>query len=131
MCIFCQIISGEIPSHKVYEDENVLAFLDIQPVNPGHTLVVPKKHYQNLEEISEEDLKILIVAVKKIGHLLKLKLGIEGYNASTNNDPVAGQIVPHLHFHIIPRYRGDGHDAWSRCQYKPGEEEEIIKKLLS
>jgi len=129
MCIFCKIISGEIPAFKVYEDENILAFLDIQPVNPGHTLVVPKKHYQNLEEIPEMELSVLILAVKKIGARLKEKLGIEGYNASTNNDPAAGQIVPHLHFHIIPRHEGDGHTSWSRRQYQSGEAEEIIKKL--
>ncbi|MFA6995479.1 MAG: HIT family protein [Patescibacteria group bacterium] len=131
MCIFCKIIAGEIPAYKVYEDDSVLAFLDIQPVNPGHVLVVSKKHYKNLEEIPEDDLKILIVAVKTIGRLLKDKLGIDGYNASTNNDPAAGQIIPHIHFHVIPRHAGDGHESWSRGEYAPGEPEEIVKKLLS
>lgn len=131
MCIFCKIITGEIPSYKIYEDDSVLAFLDIQPVNPGHILVISKKHYKNLEEIPEADLKILIVAVKNIGHLLKIKLKADGYNASTNNDPAAGQIVPHIHFHVIPRYVGDGHESWSHSEYAPGEAEEIVKKLLS
>ena len=131
MCIFCKIISGEIPSNKIYEDENVLAFLDIYPNNPGHTLVISKKHHQNLEEIPEDDLKILIIAVKKIGHLLKLKLGVAGYNVCANNDPVAGQVVPHFHFHVIPRQAGDGHALWRHREYQPGEAEEIVKKLKS
>jgi len=131
MCIFCKIASGEVAAYKVYEDNDILAFLDAKPVNLGHTLVITKKHYQNLEEIPEEDLKTLIVAVKKIGNLLKTKLGIEGYNVSMNNDPVAGQIIPHIHFHVIPRHADDGHHLWSQKEYAPGEEEEIIKKLIS
>ena len=129
MCIFCKIVAGEIPANKVYEDENTLAFLDIKPVNPGHTLVIPKKHYQNLEEIPEQELSFLILMVKKIGAQLKDKLKVEGYAISANNDLVAGQIVPHLHFHIIPRHEGDGHEPWSRREYAPGEAEEILKKL--
>lgn len=130
MCIFCKIINGEIPCYKVYEDENVLAFLDIKPLNPGHTLVVPKKHYENLEEINEEDLTALILAIKKIGALIKEKLGVAGYNVSANNGAVAGQEVPHLHFHIIPRHENDGLSPWPRKEYKEGEAEEVIKKLL-
>ena len=103
MCIFCQIINGEIPSYKVYEDDKVLAFLDIQPVSPGHTLVVSKKHYADLGEISEDDLLALISAVKKIGQQIKVKLGAAGYNVTNNNGVAAGQTVPHIHFHIIPR----------------------------
>lgn len=131
MCIFCKIIAGEIPCHKVYEDGQVLAFLDIKPLNPGHTLVVPKKHYENLEEINEEELTALILAIKKIGSLVKEKLGVAGYNVSENNGEVAGQEVPHLHFHIIPRHGGDGLSPWTRKEYKEGEAQEIIKKLLA
>lgn len=129
MCIFCKIINGEIPCHKVYEDDIVFAFLDIKPLNPGHTLVVPKKHYENLEEISEEELTALILAIKKIGRMIKEKLGVAGYNVSENNGQVAGQEVPHLHFHIIPRHEGDGLGPWPRKEYQDGEAEEIIKKL--
>ncbi len=129
MCIFCEIIKGNIPAYKVYEDDDIFAFLDIKPINPGHTLVVPKKHYKNLEEIPEEDLKKLIIAVKKVGYLLKSKLAIVGYNASVNNDPVAGQVIPHIHFHVIPRHMGDGHHSWHRGEYAPGEADSIIKKL--
>ncbi|MBI4779547.1 HIT family protein, partial [Candidatus Falkowbacteria bacterium] len=99
-CIFCKIIAGEIPSYKVYEDDRILAILDINPVNPGHTLVVPKKHFVNIEEADEETLCQVIKTVKKVGFSLKNNLGAPGYNVQVNNDPVAGQAVPHLHFHI-------------------------------
>jgi len=131
MCIFCKIINHEIPCHQVYEDDKVLAFLDINPLNPGHTLVVPKKHYSDLEEISDEDLIDLILVVKKVGLLIKEKLGFAGYNVSQNNGEVAGQEVPHLHFHVIPRREGDGLSPWPRRGYKAGEAEEVIKKLES
>ncbi|MDD5291165.1 MAG: HIT family protein [Patescibacteria group bacterium] len=128
-CIFCKIIAGEIPSFKVYEDENVLAFLDIAPVNPGHTLVVPKKHYENMEEILEAELCKLTVVIKKIGKAVKDSLGAEGYNITENNGPVAGQIVPHLHFHVIPRRQDDGLKLWPQEKYGEGEAEEIVKKI--
>ena len=129
MCIFCKIIAGKIPCNKIYEDDKVLAFLDIKPVNPGHVLVLPKKHYQNFEEISEEDLITIILRVKKIGNDLKNKLGVIGYNVHVNNDAIAGQVVPHLHFHIIPRHENDGCFNWQGKDYREGEAEEIIKKL--
>lgn len=129
MCVFCKIISGDIPSYKIFEDERTLAFLDIKPVRPGHILVIPKKHFHNLEEINSEDLTALIQTVKKIGGLLKDKLKVEGYNVITNNDAVAGQVVPHLHFHIIPRAMDDGLPLWPGCDYQSGEAEQILEKL--
>jgi len=129
MCIFCKIVNHEIPCYKVYEDDKVLAFLDIKPVNSGHTLVIPKTHYQNLEEINEKDLSYLIVAVKKIGKLLKEKLNVIGYNVHENNGLIAGQAVSHIHFHIIPRVEADGLEHWPAGEYKEGEAEEILKKL--
>jgi histidine triad (HIT) family protein len=128
-CIFCKIIAGEIPSYKVYEDDNSLAFLDIAPVNPGHTLVVSKKHFVNLEDTPEGILCQVISAVKKVGRAIKDGLGAEGYNINVNNDPVAGQIIPHLHFHIIPRRDGDGLKSWEQGKYKEGKAEEISKKI--
>ena len=129
MCIFCKIVAGEIPSYKIYEDEQVLAFLDIAPVNPGHTLVVPKKHYANLEEAPEEVLCALMKAIKKIGVQMKSGLGVAGYNIMENNDQVAGQIIPHLHFHIIPRKSGDGLELWPQGKYAEGEAEKTVEKL--
>ena len=129
MCVFCQIIKGEIPAHKVYEDDKVLAFLDIKPVNPGHVLVISKNHYQNMESISEEDLSALILVVKKIGAKLKERLGVSGYNVIENNDAISGQVIPHIHFHIVPRIEGDNLLQWPGQEYKEGEAEEILKKL--
>jgi len=131
MCIFCQIVNREIPAQIVYEDVDTLAFLDIKPVNPGHILVIPKKHYQNLEEVPVEELQKIIVIVKKMGALLKEKLGVAGYNIAENNDPVAGQIIPHLHFHVIPRHQDDCNNLWDQRDYQPGEAEEVMKKLTS
>lgn len=128
-CVFCKIVKGELPSYKVYEDGHTLAFLDIGPVNYGHTLVVSKKHYANMEEISEKGLKEVIAVVKKIGKALKEGLGAEGYNVGENNDPVAGQIIPHLHFHVIPRSQGDGLALWPQGKYGDGEAEEALNKI--
>lgn len=131
MCIFCKIINNEVPCDKVYEDDKVLAFLDIKPINPGHTLIVPKTHCKNLEEISEDDLASLMIVVKKVGKLLKEKLNVIGYNVHENNDLIAGQEVPHIHFHLVPRVEGDGLKNWRRGEYKDGEVKEILKMLAS
>ena len=131
MCIFCKIINQEIPSFKVYEDDKTLAFLDIKPVKPGHTLVISKKHYQNLEETTPEDLNALALTVKKVGLIMKEKLGAPGYNVCENNDPVAGQIISHVHFHVIPRQVDDGLSLWPQKEYAAGEAEEILKKLTA
>ncbi len=128
-CLFCQIINGKVPSYKVYEDDKVFAFLDIAPVNYGHTLVVPKKHFANLEEIDEEYLSAVILAVKKIGASIKKNLGVEAYNATVNNGELAGQVINHLHFHIIPRHKGDNLKLWPQGKYKDGEAEEVLNKI--
>lgn len=103
-CIFCAIAAGEIPSFKVYEDELVLAYLDINPFTRGHTLVIPKVHSSGLLDTSDETLAAMIVRVKKIAAHLKEKLGADGFNILQNNGEAAGQTVHHLHFHIVPRY---------------------------
>ncbi len=129
MCIFCQIIEGKLPSHKVYEDDKVLAFLDIYPITPGHVLVIPKKHYQNLEEIPDDELAHLMSIVKKIGLMMKENLGVIGYNVCENNDPIAGQAIPHLHFHVVPRTEGDGLHSWPQNGYEVGEAEDMLVKI--
>lgn len=129
MCIFCRLVAGELPAYKIYEDEKVLAFLDIYPISPGHSLVIPKTHYPNLETIPAEDLSHLIKVVQSLGRLLKERLKIDGYNVSSNNDPVAGQVIPHVHFHIIPRRAGDNLKPWPSGTYQPGQAEAIIAKI--
>lgn len=128
-CIFCKIVAGELPSYKIYEDEKTLVFLDIAPVNLGHALVIPKKHYANLEEIPEDELCHLMKVVKKIGKSLKDGLGATGYNVMENNDPIAGQIIPHIHFHLIPRIEGDGLKLWPQGEYREGEAEDVLRKI--
>lgn len=103
-CIFCKIINKEIPSKIVYEDDDVLAFLDLSQLTYGHTLVVPKKHYDSFLEISDSELTILMPKVKKIANMIVNKLGAKGANIVTNAGEAAGQSVKHIHFHIIPRY---------------------------
>lgn len=107
MCIFCKIISGEIPSYKVYEDDSFLAFLDISQATYGHTLIIPKKHYANLLEMPDELLEKLMIVGKKIANGVKLATKCEGFNILNNNGEVAGQSVHHFHIHIIPRYSND------------------------
>ena len=106
-CIFCKIINKEIPSKIVYEDELVLAILDLSQATYGHTLVMPKKHYENIYEIDDESLAHLIKTVKKLAIKIKNKLNAKGINILNNNEIAAGQSIMHLHFHIIPRYDND------------------------
>ena len=108
-CIFCKIISGEIPSAKVYEDEEVYAFLDISQVTKGHTLLIPKTHKKNIFEFSQEEASRLFQRVPIIAEALKATYSPEGLNILNNNGETAGQTVFHYHIHLIPRYgREDG-----------------------
>lgn len=107
MCVFCKIVNGEIPSYKIYESENTMAFLDISQNTVGHTLVIPKRHIENIFELDEETSKELFVSVTKTAKILKEKLGIENANLLNNNGSLAGQVVNHYHIHIIPRYGND------------------------
>ena len=104
MCIFCKIIANEIPSSKVYEDENVLAILDLSQTTKGHTIVMPKKHYANILEIPGDELAYLIQKVQEIAKNLINKLNAKGFNIIVNTNEAAGQSVMHLHIHIIHRY---------------------------
>lgn len=105
-CIFCAIAAGEIPSKKVYEDEDVYAFLDINPASEGHTLVIPKLHFEGLLDTDEKTLFSLISKVKKIAAMQKAAYNADGFNILQNNGEASGQTVKHIHFHIIPRYTG-------------------------
>ncbi|MCR5413445.1 MAG: HIT family protein [Kiritimatiellae bacterium] len=106
-CIFCAIAEGEIPSFKIYEDELVLAYLDINPFSAGHALVIPKAHSEGLLDTSDETLAAIIARVKKVAAHIKTALPCDGFNIMQNNGEAAGQTVRHVHFHIIPRMAGD------------------------
>jgi histidine triad (HIT) family protein len=128
-CLFCKIIAKQIPSDIVYEDENVFAFLDINPVNPGHALVVPKKHSQDLLDADPQSLQSLIVGTQKVAQAITKALGISGFNFMQNNGAVAGQVVKHLHFHIIPRNPTDGLELWHGKKLAEGESALLAKKI--
>ena len=109
-CIFCKIIWGEAKSWKVYEDEYTYAFLDINPTNEYHTLVIPKKHVENIFDVSEDDFIHIMKTVKKIADFYHEKLGIKNVQIINSSGAEAQQDVFHLHFHIVPRHAGDGQD---------------------
>ncbi len=103
-CIFCAIAAGEIPCFKIYEDDLVLAYLDINPFTKGHTLVIPKAHSEGLLDTDDALLGEIVARVKKVAAHLKTALPCDGFNILQNNGEAAGQTVRHVHFHIVPRY---------------------------
>ncbi len=123
-CVFCKIVRGELPSFKVYEDEKTLAFLDIHPVNPGHTLVIPKaENTQNIFDVSPEDWLATTETARKVAHAVEKAMLADGVNIMMNNRSNAGQVIHHPHIHVIPRYKGDGLTQWKHKDYKEGEAE--------
>ena len=107
-CIFCKIVSGEISTVKVFEDDDTLAFLDVNPDTEGHCLVIPKKHFETIFDIDGEILKKVMATLKTVALKIKDSLGAEGMHIANNNGILGGQIVSHFHMHIIPRYENDG-----------------------
>ncbi|MEK7665375.1 MAG: HIT family protein [Patescibacteria group bacterium] len=105
-CLFCKIIAGEIPCHKLYEDERIISFLDIFPVSEGHALVLPKTHATHLLETSEEDARAMMDTIKKITPAILKAVGGDGFNLGMNNGVSSGQEVSHTHLHIMPRRTG-------------------------
>jgi len=131
-CLFCQITRKEAPASIVYEDEQVVAFLSNRPVNVGHTLVAPKKHYDNIYEIPEEEAAYLFKIAKKIAHAVKTATGIEGIRIVQNNGEAAGQVVFHLHVHVIPMkpYSQFRHENGFRAIELLDKDAEKIKQQL-
>lgn len=132
-CIFCKIIAGEIPATIVYEDDEVLVFMDIGPIIKGHALVVPKKHYDPVTQTPDDVLARLHAVAKRIAQAQMNGLGADGVNIMQNNGAAAGQEVPHIHVHVIPRFEGDGHHwNWNAKKYTNFEEmAELAKKMRS
>ncbi|WP_216829389.1 HIT family protein [Alkalihalobacterium elongatum] len=134
-CIFCKIVQGEIPAAKVYEDEHVLAFMDISQVTKGHTLVIPKVHQENIFELDEEVASHLFSVVPKIANSIKKQFNPVGLNIVNNNGEAAGQTVFHYHIHLIPRYgEGDGFGAvWKdhSSQYSFEQLQEMATSIAS
>jgi histidine triad (HIT) family protein len=131
-CIFCKIAHKEIPSHVIYEDDDAIGILDIHPRTPGHTLVLPKFHAASIDDVPPEKMGDLFGAVKSVVILLKEKLSPDGFSIGINHGEAAGQEVPHLHIHIMPRWRDDGGGCiQSIAEYKKESVEEIKKKIIS
>ena len=128
-CIFCRIADGSAPCMKVYEDEHTLAFLDIAGDVDGHILVIPKKHTENILDCDAETLSRLTKTVQLISRHLTENCGYDGVNLLHASGASAGQSVPHLHFHIIPRRSGDGIDAWPRFEGAKEEPAKMLEKL--
>lgn len=128
-CLFCKIVKGELPSVKVYENDKILAFLDLNPVNQGHVLVIPKEHFENLSTTTDEVLGELVKVSKKVGAAVLAATGNPAFNLTVNNGKESGQVVSHTHFHIIPRFNGDGLRLWSGKAYAAGEMEAMGEKI--
>lgn len=122
-------MAGEIPSFKVHEDKEFLAFLDIHPVRPGHTLVIPKNHYNDLLTTPAEVVARLYQVVQKVASSVVKGVQAEGFNLGLNNGKAAGQIIFHTHVHIIPRQGKDGLELWGQHDYHEGEIEKTADRI--
>lgn len=129
MCIFCDIIDGKIPSKKVYEDEEVLAILDISQVTYGHTIVMPKKHVKNILEADEETAAACMKTIHRLAKQIVANTGAAGCNILNNCNEVAGQTVDHLHFHIIPRYSENDAVTFAFHESAPQDLDEVLKTV--
>jgi len=129
-CIFCKMIAGDIPVTKVYEDEDMLAFMDIAPISDGHTLVIPKCHYDKIHECPPEILGKVCSKLGKIAAAVQKAVNADAYNVLCNNGRAAGQAVEHLHFHIVPRNAGDGvFNRWPSYKYPEGKLQDLAAKI--
>lgn len=129
-CVFCKIISGDIPSTVLYEDDNFKAIMDISPASKGHVIILTRKHFENLFELEDKEAEKVIVIARKIATAMKKELNCDGINFLQNNGKAAGQSVFHIHFHLIPRYKDDSINIlWTPGKYKDGEVAELAEKI--
>jgi histidine triad (HIT) family protein len=128
-CIFCKIIAGTIPAAKVLDEPGAVAFLDIKPVKPGHTLLITRNHVDNLTVATADDLRGLAEALPRLSKAIQVATDSDGLNVGINSGASAGQIVPHLHLHLIPRKSSDTMRTWDHSEYAPGEAEEVADKI--
>ena len=128
-CIFCRIVSGEIPSRKIYEDEDILAFLDIQPISRGHLLVIPKEHCDDLSGLPDRLISPLFLTVRRLSAAVTKALKADGMNVITNKGFAAGQLIFHAHVHVIPRFTGDGLTSWPKISLTDAEMDDIATTI--
>ncbi len=130
--VFAKIIRREIPAHVVYEEDETLAFLDINPNNKGHTLVIPKKRIRNIFDADDATLAAVMRTIRKITPAIRDAVHADGVNIHSNHEAAAGQEVFHLHFHIIPRFITDGYThTWGHKTYKEGEAALLAKEITA
>ena len=130
-CIFCKIIAKEIPADFVYENDKIVAFLDIRPCNPGHTLVVPKEHHVDLLETPDSVLADIMSRTKKIAPAVVKAVNADGFNTIFNTKPAAGQMIFHTHMHIIPRFIGDGLKHWPEKEMSKEEMQKVKEGVIA
>ena len=130
-CLFCKIVTREIPAEIVYENGRTLAFLDIKPVNPGHVLVIPKEHYADFVSTPPAVLGEIIAVAQKLAPVALAATGSPAFNIGVNNGRAAGQVVSHMHLHVMPRYEDDGYKMWGGRDYAPGELTKVAEKIRS
>lgn len=128
-CLFCKIVRKEIPANIIYQNDKTLAFLDIRPVNPGHTLVIPKKHYEHCLETPDDILAEIMKTVRHLAQAILSAVGAAAFNLGANCGRVAGQAVFHTHFHIMPRFPDDGHHLFHGKEIAKDELENIALKI--
>lgn len=129
-CIFCKIANGDIPSRTLYEDENFRVILDLAPATKGHALILPKSHFKNLYEISDEVAAKVLPLAKKMANTMTEKLGCDGFNIIQNNNEIAGQTVFHFHMHLIPRYENDGQNMVMKANEASADELDAVKEQI-
>ena len=128
-CIFCNIVDQKAEAEVIFENDEIIAFLDISPINYGHTLVIPKEHFDNFLTVPAEKLNKLIKVTQFISGAVKRSMNADGFNVICNNGDSAGQTVYHFHFHIIPRYKSDFNLKPKLKSYSPGTMQEYAKQI--
>jgi len=131
-CVFCKIVAGEIPAEKVYEDPDALAFVDINPLAPGHTLLVPKRHYERVGDAPPDVMAAVGKALPEVSRGVAAATEAEGLNVFISDGRVAGQVIPHVHVHVVPRRAGDGVKLrWAPGSYGEGELAKVAASIRS
>lgn len=131
-CLFCKVADKEIPAGVIYESDEALAFLDINPLTEGHTMIIPKHHAENIIDLPDGEVEGVFLAVKKVTEMLQTALKPEGFTMGINHGRISGQTVNHLHIHVIPRYPGDGGGSIHSVVQSPPKEslEETRRKIV-
>ena len=129
-CVFCKILDGQIPATKVFQDDACMAFLDIGPVAEGHALLVSADHVESIDAMSPDHVAAMLRNLPALVRAVQAATGCQGVNVLQNNGRIAGQLVPHVHFHIIPRNPGDAlHYPWPAGKYPPGRADRLAQAI--